>query len=124
LTRYPDIRVILDHLLKPQVEEGPPYAAASFLFDLARYGNVFLKATTNNVRASQRGKATAQSFFSRLVSEFGAARIAWGSNYPASEGSLTEMVAEARTALATLPQQDQEWIFFRTAQKLYPVLAD
>lgn len=53
-----------------------------------------------------------------------ASRIAWGSNFPASEGTLTEFVREARQALAALPQQEQEWIFYRTAQTLYPALAN
>lgn len=124
LTRYPQIRVVIDHLMKPQLEDGPPYAAASFVFELARHANVFLKATTNNFRMSRLGKATQETFFSRLVQEFGASRIAWGSNYPASEGKLPGLVAEAREALAALPQRDQEWIFYRTAQSLYPALAD
>jgi predicted TIM-barrel fold metal-dependent hydrolase len=124
LTRYPQIRVIIDHLMKPSLEDGPPYAAASFVFELARHANVYLKVTANNFRMSRLGKATPQTFFSRLVQEFGASRIAWGSNYPASEGKLPGLVAEAREALAALPQRDQEWIFYRTAQSLYPVLAD
>lgn len=100
------------------------YVAGSFVFDLARHGNVFLKVTTNNFRMSRLGKATPETFFSRLVQEFGASRIAWGSNYPASEGTLPGLVAEAREALAALPQSDLEWIFRRTAQALYPALAD
>jgi len=124
LTRYPQIRVIIDHLMKPPVEDGPPYTGASFLFELARYENVYLKLTTRNVMEARRGKATPETFFGRLVQEFGASRIAWGSNYPASEGTLPGFVAEAREALAALPQRDQEWIFYRTAQTLYPGLAD
>ena len=124
LTRYPKIRVIIDHLMKPPIEDGPPYPGASFLFELARYANVYLKLTSRSVTEARRGKATPESFFSRLVKEFGASRIAWGSNYPASEGTLPGLVAEARAALATLPQQDQEWILCRTAQALYPALAD
>ena len=58
------------------------------------------------------------------MKEFGASRIAWGSNYPASEGTLAKLVTEAKKALAALPQQDQEWILCRTAQALYPALAD
>jgi lipocalin len=34
------------------------------------------------------------------------------------------MVNEAKAALACLPQKDQEWIFARTAQSLYPALTD
>ena len=124
LKRYPGFRVIIDHLTKPPIEDGPPYAGASFLFELARYGNLFLKLTTRNVVEARRGKATPESFFSRLVQEFGASRIAWGSNYPASEGTLAQFVTEAKKALAALPQQDQEWILCRTAQALYPALAD
>jgi predicted TIM-barrel fold metal-dependent hydrolase len=58
-----------------------------------------------------------------LVSEFGASRLAWGSNYPSSEGSLPELKALATNALAMLPQSDRDWIFHRTAETLYPVLA-
>ena len=122
--RFPAVRIIIDHLMKPPVEEGPPYAGASFLFGLAQCSNVYLKLTTNNVRASTKGKATPETFFSRLVKEFGSSRIAWGSNYPASPGTLPEIVAEAKTVLGVLPPQDQEWIFSRTAQALYPALAN
>ena len=124
LKRYPAIRVIIDHLMKPPIEDGPPYPKAKFLFDLARYGNVYLKLTSRNVEESRKGKATPKTFFGRLVKEFGASRIAWGSNYPASEGTLEQFVTEAKQALASLPQQDQDWILHRTAQALYPALAD
>ncbi len=124
LRRYPGFRVIIDHLMKPPIEDGPPYARASFLFELARHRNLFLKLTTRNVEEARRGKATPETFFSRLVKEFGASRIAWGSNYPASEGTLPRFVTEAKKALATLPQEDQEWILHRTAQALYPALTD
>jgi hypothetical protein len=33
-------------------------------------------------------------------------------------------VNEAKSALASLPEEDQQWIFARTAQSLYPALAD
>jgi predicted TIM-barrel fold metal-dependent hydrolase len=124
LTRYPKIRVILDHLLKPSIEDGPPYPKAQFLFDLARYGNVYLKCTSRNVEEARKGKATPETFFPKLVKAFGVNRIAWGSNYPASEGTLEQFVTEVKQALASLPQQDQDWILHKTAQTLYPALAD
>jgi len=124
LERFPNVRVVLDHMARPAIDDGPPYAAAASLFALARYRNLYLKLSTHNVRESRRGKATPESFFGRVVKEFGAARIAWGSNFPASEGSLAEILAEARAALASLSREDQDCIFFRTAQTLYPALAD
>jgi len=123
LERFPRVRVVLDHMARPAIADGAPYAAAASLFSLARYGNLYLKLTTHNVRESRVGKAAPESFFARVVEEFGASRVAWGSNFPASEGSLPGLLAEARAALAALPNRDRDWIFFRTAQSLYPALA-
>jgi len=123
IERFPRVRILLDHMARPAVEDGPPYAQARSLFALARHPNLFLKLTTHNLRESRKGKATPESFFPRVVAEFGAPRIAWGSNYPASEGTLAGLLADARAALAVLSEPDREWIFSRTAQSLYPALA-
>ena len=124
LQRFPGVRVVLDHLARPVQEDGPPYAAADTLWGLARFPGVYLKVTERNFLGARKGKATPGTFFGRLVAEFGASRIAWGSNFPASERSLPELVALAQDALRFLPESDREWIFSRTAQALYPALAD
>ena len=122
--RFPGVKVILDHLARPVLEDGPPYAAAASLFNLAQYPGIHLKVTPRVFTECRSGKATPESFFKKLVGEFGAARIAWGSNYPASEGPLSNLLAVARASVASLSQADQDWIFAKTAQSLYPALAD
>jgi L-fuconolactonase len=122
--RFKNVRIILDHGARPVLEDGPPYNAAASLFGLARYPNVYLKLTPRIFAESRCGQATPETFFPRLVSAFGPPRLAWGSNYPSSEGSLLELLAVARASLACLPKADQEWIFAKTAQVLYPALAD
>ena len=122
--RFPDVRIILDHGARPVLEDGPPYNAAASLFGLARCPNVYLKLTPRIFAESRHGKATPETFFPRLVSEFGASRLAWGSNYPSSEGRLPELLDVAHESLASLPKADRDWIFARTAQALYPALAD
>ena len=87
------------------------------------YKNLYLKLTPRTVTEAQNGKATHATFFPLLVSKFGASRIAWGSNYPASEGTLPELLKVSQTALSVLPAEDREWIFARTALTLYPALA-
>jgi predicted TIM-barrel fold metal-dependent hydrolase len=124
IQRFPKVRIILDHMARPNIEDGPPYTAAESLFALAKFPQVYLKVTERNFTQSRKGKATPETFFPKVVSVFGASRLAWGSNYPSSEGSLPELVAMAKSGLACLSLAEQDWIFARTAQDLYPALAD
>lgn len=123
IERFPKVRVILDHCGRPVLEDGPPYAAAESLFALAKYPTVFLKLTQRNFTESRKGKATPESFFPKLVAAFGSSRLAWGSNYPSSEGSLSDLLGLAQTTLECLAPVDRDWIFAKTAQELYPALA-
>ncbi len=124
IERFPKAKIILDHCARPQLNDGPPYALAQSLFDLAKFPSVHLKLTQRNFTGSREGKASPETFFPKLVGAFGAQRLAWGSNYPASEGSLADLLALAKGSLTSLPQSDQDWIFAKTAQTLYPALAD
>ena len=124
LHRFPGLVVILDHLARPVQDDGPPYNAADSLWRLARFPGVYVKVTERNFVGAKAGRATPETFFGQLVSEFGASRIAWGSNFPASERSLPELLALAQDALRFLPETDREWVFSRTAQTLYPALAN
>ena len=78
LERFPKVRVILDHLAKPTLSDGPPYTGATDVFRLADYKNLYLKLTPRTVAEAQNGKATHATFFPLLVSKFGASRIALG----------------------------------------------
>jgi L-fuconolactonase len=123
MTRFPHVRIVVDHLLLSPIEDGPPYRESAGLFGLAQYPQVYLKLTTNNVRRARDGLATPETFFGQLVAAFGSERIAWGSNFPNEEGTLKQQVDEARAALASLPAAHQANIFAGTAQVLYPSLA-
>jgi predicted TIM-barrel fold metal-dependent hydrolase len=123
IKRFPDVRIILDHLLHAPMTDGPPYNAAAGLFGMARYPNVYLKLTSAIIRRTHDSPATPESFFGQLLDRFGSGRIAWGSNFPAGEGTLPEIVAAAKATLSFLPAADQANIFYRTATALYPTLA-
>jgi len=123
LKRFPKARVIIDHFARAEAADGPPFAAAAPLWALSKYPNVTLKVTHRPLEQAVKGKSTPQAFLGKAVKEFGANRLIWGSNFPAAPQPLPELIAMARDALSFLPQQDQDWIFFRTAQSLYPALA-
>jgi predicted TIM-barrel fold metal-dependent hydrolase len=123
LERFPDVRVIVDHGGYPPTDDGPPYAAAQAFFDLgSRHDNVYFKLTERNFDLLTKGKATTRSFLEQTIAAFGTARIAWGSNFPSSPGSLSALLALAKRELAFLAEHEQEQIFSGTALTLYPGL--
>jgi predicted TIM-barrel fold metal-dependent hydrolase len=121
--KFPGVNIILDHLARPDVLDGPPYANAAGLFDLADLPNIYLKLTPRIFGDVKKEKASAGTFFPRVVEAFGAERMAWGSNFPTSTGTLSEILATAEEGLASLGSEDRAWIFGKTAQKLYPALS-
>jgi predicted TIM-barrel fold metal-dependent hydrolase len=123
MDRFPKVTIILDHLARAPAGDGPPYAAAGELFALARYEQLYLKVTPINISPKNWGNGTPETFFGQAIAAFGAARIAWGSNFPNSTGTLLEILNAARKAFSFARQSDQDWIFGKTAQVLYPVLA-
>jgi predicted TIM-barrel fold metal-dependent hydrolase len=121
--RFPTVDIILDHLGRPDVLDGPPYANAASLFEIADIPNLFMKLTPRIFGDVKKGQASAETFFAKVVRAFGAQRMAWGSNFPTSPGSLAEILATAQAGLASLGEDDRAWIFGKTAQRLYPALA-
>jgi L-fuconolactonase len=123
MDRFPKVTIILDHLSRAPFADGPPYRAATEFFELAKYKQLYLKVTPINVTPKSWGKGTPESFFGKVIDTFGAARIGWGSNFPNSVGTLSEILAAARKAFSFAKESDQDWIFAKTAEVLYPVLA-
>jgi L-fuconolactonase len=122
--RFPNVAIILDHLGRPDVTDGPPYKAALSLFELASLENIYLKLTPRIFGDVKKANASPETFFPPLVEKFGSKRLAWGSNFPTSEGALSVNLDKAKSCLQSLSAEDQAWIFGKTAQTLYPKLAD
>jgi predicted TIM-barrel fold metal-dependent hydrolase len=122
--RFPAVKILIDHFGRPDLSDGAPYRKASAHFGLAPFENIHFKLTPRTFIDDLKGEATAETLFPRLVQEFGAHRLAWGSNFPASQGTLADNLTRARACLDSLSDEDRSWIFARTAQSLYPALKD
>jgi predicted TIM-barrel fold metal-dependent hydrolase len=123
LERFPTVPVLLDHLARPDLSDGPPYALSASLFALADYPNVFLKLTSRALDLAGAGASTPEALLAAVIARFGAARICWGSNFPAAEGTLPALLARSLTALDSLAEADRAAILGGTARRLYPELA-
>lgn len=122
--RFQNVKIVLDHLARPEMKDGAPYKQASSLFGLAPFENIYLKVTPRTFVACREGNADPASWFAKLVGAFGAKRLAWGSNFPASEGSMKQNLEAGKACLESVSAEDRDWVFAKTAQHLYPRLAD
>jgi L-fuconolactonase len=124
--QLPRVRSVLEHfptVMVPRLSGGPPYDGAQPLFDLVRFPNLYLKFSSVNLYAASRGKSNSRDFFSRLLDCFGASRMMWGSNFPATnDRSLREQYDLARNELSFVPEADQIRLFGETALTLWPML--
>ena len=119
---FPGTDFLLDHLARPVIGDGAPYAAAQSLWDIAPYKNIYLKLTSRTVEHCQAGKATPETFMAKLMATFGSDHILWGSNFPAHDDTLPNIVKETLHVLASLSDADRANILSGTALRLYPVL--
>jgi L-fuconolactonase len=124
LEQNPDVRVLLDHLANVPLVDGPPFEQARPLFDLAQYPNLWLKFSTYNLHEAAGGKSTVEMFFGQLIEMFGAERVLWGSNFPASWGSgggdpYDEIVDLARSGFSFLSDRDLQLVLGGNARSVY-----
>ncbi len=119
---YPQTNFLLDHLARPVIHDGAPYAKAQSLWDIAGYKNIYLKLTSRTVEHCQQGQSTPEAFMAKVLSTFGAKRVLWGSNFPAHDDTLKNIVDETLHVLASVSDADRAQILSGTALDLYPSL--
>jgi L-fuconolactonase len=119
---FPETDFALDHCARPVINDGPPYAAAQSMWDLAPYENIYLKITSRTVEHMQAGKATPETFMRKLIEVFGSDRLMWGSNFPAHDDTLPNIVKETLHVLESVADADRAQILSGTAMRLYPTL--
>jgi predicted TIM-barrel fold metal-dependent hydrolase len=124
LKEFPGLCAILDHIAMTPFTDGPPYTAADPVYSLARFEGLNLKMTSRTLLGAKASSGGSPGMLRDLISHFGSDRIAWGSNYPANEGTLSSLVSLLEEAVAGLSEADAANVYSGTALKLYPKLAE
>lgn len=108
----PSLRIVVDHLGKP---ESPTPSWRAAVADLARRPNVFAKI-------SGLGQHTREAADVALEA-FGADRLMWGGDWPVSltAGTYADTAARGRAVLAALASDEREALESGTASRVYHV---
>lgn len=123
-TRYPKMRLIIDHMGYPNVEE--PMSAFMPIIELARYENVFFKLSDVKGRSKEEFPyRDVHPFIRALLDAFGTQRTVWGTGYPGHHRTkhnwlpLADEIRLIREGLPFVSASDAEQILGGTAAALW-----
>jgi L-fuconolactonase len=122
----PEMRIVLDHGLKPPIGEGATSDAfvqwAAVMNDLAASTNAYCKLSGLVTEAGPKIDAeTLRPWVEHILECFGADRVMWGSDWPVCRlrQEYTQWLQLAQTLCSDLAISEQAAIFQRTACTFY-----
>jgi L-fuconolactonase len=124
--RVPGLRVVLDHLGRPDVVGGTDLQEWTEGLELLRpLPNLWIKYSGWSTRLPRPRPAMVKPFLDRVCAVVGVGRIVFGSNWPICEisGSYAETVAASRNAMTDLSVDEAEQVFTRNARDAYRIRA-
>jgi len=122
LEAHPALTVLLDHAGRPNATGGPDYPHLGELAQLARYPGVNLKITPPALRRLEAEPGVDPTeVLRRLADSFGADHLMWGSNFPASEGSLAQLRDEIESRLPDFDAEQLAAVLGGNAARIYGI---
>ncbi|MCR9272105.1 MULTISPECIES: amidohydrolase family protein [Mameliella] len=125
LNRYPDMRVVLDHCLKPQLRSHSDdsfHAWAEGMTRLAQETGAFCKLSGLVTEADELPSDDLLApYVGHILSVFGPQRVMWGSDWPVARlrCNYADWHAQALRLTAGLSQADHAQVFSGTAKRFY-----
>jgi L-fuconolactonase len=117
--KYPDVRIVLDHLLEPEMEEGEHFGLDERYEKLAGKKNIFFKFTSINLDVCREAGIPADKVLRRAVDMFGADHVMWGSDIGTSSGTYKDMVQRMLDASVLLTPQEQRAVLHDTGKRVF-----
>lgn len=122
IRRYPSVPVILDHIGGAPIDETEPYPHLSNVLRLAECPNVYVKFTPQ-VHKSTLAYPHEDTFqtYCRIYDAFGPERLMWGTDFPGVLRNIgySRALELFQSHLDFLTGEDKEWLFHKTALKLW-----
>lgn len=125
LKRYPDMRAVVDHCMKPQIGDHSPESFqfwADGMTRIAAETQSFCKLS-GIVTEAKTGctQDDLRPYVDHVLEVFGPRRIMWGSDWPVSRlrGEYGDWHGAARDLTSALSANDQAQIFGGSAERFY-----
>jgi len=119
--RYPKMRMVIDHCMKPVIREGKFEPWAAGMAKIAQETDVFCKLSGLATEAAAGWKIeTLRPYVEHVLAMFGPGRVMWGSDWPVLNlnGSYDRWLAAAQKLV---PIKQQAQVFGKTAKAFYRI---
>lgn len=117
--RYPDARIVLDHLLEPEMDEGEHFGLDERYEKLAGQERIFFKFTSINLDICRETNIPANRVLRRAVDLYGADHVMWGSDIGTSSGTYKDMVQRMIDASDLLTPEEQRAVWHDTGRRVF-----
>ncbi len=117
--KYPAIRIVLDHLLEPEMQEGDHFGLDERYQKLSGEKNIFFKFTSINLDICREENIPAEKVLRRAVDMFGADHVMWGSDIGTSSGTYKEMVQRFLDSAELLNEEEKNAVFHDTGKRVF-----
>ncbi|MDR3097424.1 MAG: amidohydrolase [Paraburkholderia sp.] len=116
--RFVNLRVVLDHMLEPEIEDEN-YGFDARYAPLATVPNIFFKFTSINLDIYRETSTPAHEVLRAAVNMFGADRIMWGSDIGTSSGTYKDMVQRMLDATILLTPEERHAVLYETGKRVF-----
>jgi predicted TIM-barrel fold metal-dependent hydrolase len=117
--RFPDARLVLDHIAWPDTRGAPDFGLDGPHQELAAHRNIYYKFTTINIDLLAAAQVSATDMLRHVVDLYGADHVLWGSDIGNSAGTYADMVHKAVGAAAKLTATEQQRVLHDTGKAVY-----
>ena len=122
LTRHPNMRVVIDHCMKPRIADGEIDTWADGMSALANETQAFCKLSGLITEADERWSVeTLRPYAAHILNAFGPDRVMWGSDWPVCRlrAEYGDWFKAAQTLTAELSTTERSRVFGGTAAEAY-----
>ena len=121
--RFPGVKIVIDHLGKPDLKAADPWAEFRKMFRLKRFPQVWVSASEPYELSltKQFPYTDTHPFFKATYEEFGGKQLIWGTGYPKPRWELPmdKELAFVDSALDFYSSEDRELILGKNALRIW-----
>jgi predicted TIM-barrel fold metal-dependent hydrolase len=117
--RFPNVHIVLDHLLEPEMDEGEHLGLDERYARFSGRDRISFKFTSINLDTCREMGIPANQLLRRAVDLFGADRIMWGSDIGTSSGTYKDMVQRMVAASDLLTADEQRAVWHDTGRRVF-----